>query len=257
MGTLLKTAMRIKGGLIKRSFDQATKDPQATQTKLLLDILRNSRETEYGEKHAFSRITNADAFAKTVPLNTFSDLAPYVERMKNGQRNILTADPPFMFNLTSGTTDKPKYVPITPRGMTLTARLSHQWLYRALQDHPSFLDRSILFISGAPTEGRTPSGIPYGSASGMIYKNLPRVLHRTFALPFVLSEIKDYDLRYYVMVRIALEQELSFVVTPNPATLIKIAEAGIRRQSEIVRSIHDGVLFGTWPFDISREDSVF
>ena len=255
MGTLLKAVMRIKGGLIKRSFDQATKDPQITQTKLLLDILRNNRETEYGKEHAFSRITTADAFIKRVPLNTFFDLAAYVERIKNGQRNILTAEQPFMFNLTSGTTDTPKYVPVTQRGMTLTARLSTQWLYRALQDHPSFLDLSFLFMSGAPVEGKTPSGIPYGSASGMIYKNLPRVLHGSFAVPFVVSKIKDYDLRYHVIVRISLEKEISCIVTPNPTTLIRITETGIQRQEELIRSIQDGVLFSTRCFDISENDS--
>ncbi len=255
MGTLQKTVIRIKGCMIKRSFDRATKHPQAAQTKLLLDILRNNRDTEYGKEHAFSRITDADEFAKTVPINTFSDLAPYVERMKNGQRNILTADQPVMFNLTSGTTDKPKYLPITRRGMALTASASSQWLYRGLKDHPSFLDHSLLCISGSPVEGMTRSGIPYGSASGMIYRALPRVLRRSFVLPPVLSEINDYALRYYVMARIALEKEISLIATPNPTTLIKIVETGIQHQEEIVRSIHDGVISCTWPFDRSREDS--
>lgn len=255
MGTLLKTAIRIKGGIIKRFFDRTTKDPQAAQAKLLLDILKNNQNTQYGQEHTFSRITDANTFSKAVPISSFSDLAPYVEKMKNAEKNILTADQPFMFNLTSGTTDKPKYVPITQRGMALTTGTSHQWLYRALRDHPSFLNHSILCISSAPVEGKTQSGIPYGGASGVMYQALPSVLHPSFALPSVLTEIKDYDLRYYVMARIALENEVSFVVTPNPTTLIKIAETGIQYQEEIVRSIRDGVICCAWPFERTSEDS--
>lgn len=217
--------------------------------------MRSNRETEYGKEHAFSEMTDADTFAKRVPVNTFSGLAPYVERMKDGERNVLTADQPVMFNLTSGTTDQPKYLPVTQRGMALTAGAASQWLYRALEDHPSLLDHSFLCISSASVQGRTRSQIPYGSASGMIYRNLPHVLRRSFALPFAVSDLRDYALRYYVMARIALGKELSFIATPNPTTLIKIAETGIQHEEEIVRSIHDGFISCTWPFDLSREDS--
>ena len=254
MGQLLKTATWIKGGLIQRSFDSATMDPETTQATLLTAILKKNQETQYGREHGFSQITTPDTFTRTVPINTFSDLSPYIERMKRGERNILTADQTVLFNLTSGTTDKPKYVPVTKGGMALTANRSHQWLYRAMQDHPAFLDHSIICISGASIEGKAESGIPYGSASGMMYESLPRALHGSFAIPFILSEIKDYDLRYYIMARIALEKEASFVVTPNPTTLVRLAETGIQYQEEIIRSIRDGVLYHTWPFEKSPND---
>ena len=256
MGTmLLKTDIRTKGGTIKRSFDRATKVPEITQGKLLSDILKCNQKTQYGEEHAFSRISDAGTFSRAVPICSFSDLAQYVEKMKNAEKNILTADQPFMFNLTSGTTDKPKYVPITQGGMKLTANTSYQWLCRALRDHPSFLNHSILFVAGAPVEGQTRSGIPYGSASGMMCQALPDVLHPSYALPFALAKIKDYDLRYYVIARIALENEVSFVLTPNPGTLIRIAETGIQHQEDIVRSIRDGVMCSAWPLERTPEDS--
>lgn len=255
MRQLLKTAMWLKGSLIQRSFDRATRDPQTVQTTLLADILKNNQKTQYGQECGFSQIATPDTFARTVPINTFSDLSPYVERMKKGGRNILTHDQPVLFNLTSGTTDKPKYVPITKKGSALVADTLYQWLYRVLQDHPTFADHSIICISGASIEGKTESGIPYGSASGMMYESMPRVLHRSLALPFLLSEIKDYDLRYYVMARIALENDVSFIVTPNPTTLIKLAETGIRHQEEIIRSIRDGILSCAWSGQKSPEDS--
>lgn len=255
MGRLLKTATWIKGGLIQRSFDQATRDPQSAQARLLAHILRKNQETQYGKEHSFSHITTPDLFARTVPIKTFLDLLPYVERMKRGERNILTCDQPVLFNVTSGTTDKPKYVPVTQEGITLTANRSHQWLYRVLKDHPSFLDHSTICVSGSAIEGKTEAGIPYGSASGMMYESLPRVLHRSFALPFLLSKIKHHDLRYYVMARLALEHEASFVVTPNPTTLVKLAETGIRHQEDIIRSMHDGILFCTGSFETTPQDA--
>ena len=242
MGRLLRTAIRIKGGFIQRSFEHAVQNPQAAQTALLLDILRHNQGTLYGREHEFPQIASPEKFAQTVPVNTFDDLSPYVERIKAGERNILTSDRPVLFNLTSGTTSSPKYVPVTSKTLALAARTSHQWLSRALRDHPAFLDHSILCISGAAVEGKTESGIPYGSASGMMYESMPRVLHRSFALPFALSGIKNHDLRYYLMTRIALEKEISFIVTPNPTTLVKLSETGIQHQEEIIRAISNGVI---------------
>lgn len=255
MGVLLKAATRVRGNMAMRALDRATRDPEAVQTRLLLSVLRANRDTEYGKTHAFSHIANAESFARQTPIIAFPDIADHVERMKNGDKNILTADPPFMFNLTSGTTDKPKYIPITQRGMSLTASASAQWLNRALRDHPSFLDHSFFCITGAPVEGTTGSGIPYGSASGMIYRNLPRALRGSFVLPFVLSNIRDYSLRYYVMARVALEKRVSFAVTPNPTTLIRIAETAVEFQEEIVRSIHDGTVRSRQSSRTSLEDN--
>jgi hypothetical protein len=255
MGMLMKTAIRIKGASLQRSFDRATRDPQRAQRDLLLGILGHNRRTAYGTEHDFASVSSPQEFASAVPINDYADLAPYVDRMKAGETNILTADQPFMFNLTSGTTDKPKFLPITHRGQNLTAGVSRQWLYRALQDHPALLDRAVMIITGSPAEGMTPSGIPYGSASGMIYKTLPGILHSSFVLPSALSEVRNYDLRYYLMARLALEHEVSFVATPNPTTLMAIARMAVRYQEEIVRSIRDGVLSQGWPFDIEGEDT--
>ena len=253
--TPLKSVTRDKGGTITRLFDRATTRLQAAQRELLLDILKRNRATEYGKEHFFSRLSDATAFTRAVPVNTFSDLAPYVQKMKEGRRDILTSGKLCRFNLTSGTTDEPKYVPVSRTGMTREAAATIQWLYRALRDHPSFLDHSVLCVTGALVEGSTPCGVPCGSASGMLYRSLRSLSPRSFALPPVLSEIKDYALRYFLTARLALEKEVSFVVTPSPATLVRIAEVGIRHQQEIVRSIHDGVLARWESFDRSREDS--
>lgn len=254
MGSLLAMSVRLRGVLFRRAFERATHDPQAAQAKLLQDILSHNRETEYGRKHSFSKLKNGKAYAAAVPIKTFSDLAPDVEKMINGQENILTADQPVLFNITSGTTDKPKFIPVTKKGRDLIASATLLWFQYALKNHPEFLDRSCLIVTGAAVEKITASGIPCGSASGMIHSGMPGILRRSFVLPTELSEIRNYDLRYYLIARLALEQQISIAATPNPGTLLKIAEAGICHKDELVRAIHDGVLFRNLPLPLEGED---
>ncbi len=254
MGHLLKTAVRLTSGAIQRSFDQDAAAPEQAQLNLLRRILHANRKTRYGRQYGFARISDADAYAAAVPLVTFEDLADDARRMRAGEPDVLTAGRPVMFTLTSGTTATPKYVPLTRAGMRASARASRLWLVRALQDHPDFLDGAVLCIAGAAVEATTPSGIPAGSASGMMYRALPRALHRSFVLPFMLSEIQDYAVRYRVMARLACERNPSFVVTPNPSTLIKLAETCVREQEAIIRAINDGEILSPLPANGAPDD---
>ncbi len=57
------------------------------------------------------------------------------------------------------------------------------------------------------------------------------------------------------MARLSFEKDVSFIATPNPTTLIKVAETGIRYQEEIIRSINDGCLFTILDFPINADDA--
>ncbi len=255
MGKLLRTFVRLEGSFLKHSFDKLTKAPHITQKEYLLQILKRNKSTEYGHKYNFANICSEEDYQKGVPVNRYQDLEPYIEKIINGYKNVLTVAMPFMFNLTSGSSDKPKFIPVTNMTKKRIALLTYQWLYRTLIHHPSFLDKFNLTITSPAVEGKTQAGIPYGSASGLLYKNLPRIMRSSYVLPFIVSDIQSYDLRYYVMARLALEKDISVICTPNPTTLIKLAEIGIQYQEEVIRSIQDGCLFTRLDFEINANDA--
>jgi len=255
MGILLRSFVKLEGSFLKHSFDRLTKAPHVAQREYLFQVLKRNRSTDYGQKYDFANIGTEEDYQRGVPINRYHDLEPYIEKIINGNKNVLTAEMPFMFNLTSGSSDKPKFIPVTNTTKKRTALLMHQWLYRALLNHPSFLDRFTLNITSSAVEGHTQSGIPYGSASGLLYKNLPRIMRSSFVLPFMVSDIQSYDLRYYIMARLAFEKDVSVICTPNPTTLLKLAEIGMQYQEEIIRSIQEGRLFTRLDFEINTNDS--
>jgi len=242
MGILLSSIIRASGALDRRAFAWDTRYPGQAQKDFLLRLLEKNKNTRYGERYAFSSIASEKDFRDNVPVVDYSDIEPYIEQIKTGSRNVLTGEPVLMFNMTSGTTARPKYIPLTRQGQKRTGRLMRQWLSHALADHPSLLGKSFLSITGAAVEGRCGCGIPFGSASGMINSTLPLTLRSSFAIPAAVAEIADYDSRYYVMARFAFAKSISFIATPNPLTLVKLAETAIGRQEEIIRTVHNGWL---------------
>ena len=240
MGKLVKTLIRMKGYGLARKLDRAAEHPQAAQNTFLLRLMKTNANTAFGRDHGFATIRTEADYRRQVPIRDYEGLRPYVNRIIAGEQAVLTAAAPSMLNMTSGTTGEPKYIPVTPESMRRASGFSLEWIYRALQDHPSFLDGAFVGIVSRAIEGRTPLGLPYGSASGMLYQRIPGPIRSTYAIPYAVSEIKDYDRRYFVAARLALARRVSYIGTPNPSTLIRLAETAIRNAEAIVRAIHDG-----------------
>src|SRR5579871_4289360 len=95
-------------------FDAATREPERTQTHKLLDIVRRNADTEYGRRYGFASIASVKDFQRNVPPTEYDVLEPLVERVRNGEPNVLTSERPAMFATSSGTTGRAKYIPVTP-----------------------------------------------------------------------------------------------------------------------------------------------
>ena len=240
MGILVKTIIRMKGYGLARKLNLAAERPHAAQNTFLLRQTRANANTAFGKDHGFAAIRTEADYRRQVPIRDYEGLRPYVNRIIAGEQAVLTAAAPRMLNMTSGTTGEPKYIPVTPESMRLASSFSLEWIYRALQDHKGFLDGAFAGIVSRAIEGYTPSGLPYGSASGMLYKRIPGPIRSTYAIPYAVSEIKDYDRRYFVAARMALARRVSYIGTPNPSTLIRLAETALNNAQAIVRAVRDG-----------------
>ncbi|MBQ7678000.1 MAG: GH3 auxin-responsive promoter family protein [Lachnospiraceae bacterium] len=96
-------------------FREDTKDPMKVTSDLLLGLLEDNKDTEYGKKYDFAGIKTIEDYQKKVPVITYDDIAVELERMMAGERNILTAYPYDHMNETSGTVGVPKVVPMTEK----------------------------------------------------------------------------------------------------------------------------------------------
>ena len=82
------------------------------QDRLLERLLTRNALTEFGELYGFGKISGYEQFRRTVPLSVFADYDQSFNRIIRGERNILTADPPVFYNISSGTTGESKYSPL-------------------------------------------------------------------------------------------------------------------------------------------------
>lgn len=230
-------------------FQQCALAPRQTQEELLFGLIRENQRTAFGREHGFDRINSIDDYRKQVPIADYERFRPYIDRLKDGEPHMLTNEPPLMFTMTSGSTGEPKLIPVTLSTRASHAALTQLWYGRAFADHPGCAGGKVFGLVGAAEEGRTPSGTPYGAASGLIYKSSPPWIQQTHALPYEITAIKDFAAKYYTAMRLGLEQNVTFLGTPNPSTILRLVETADRFKQEIVRDIRDGALSSR--FDIA------
>ncbi|MFA5085283.1 MAG: GH3 auxin-responsive promoter family protein, partial [Candidatus Omnitrophota bacterium] len=223
-------------------FDLCAIDPAKTQKKLLFGIIKKNRNTLYGKKYGFSSIKTVEDFQKKVPVNNYESLRPYIKKILRGEHGVLTKDKAIFFGITSGTTNRPKFIPVTKYSRRQKSKVMSVWLYRVLTDHPEALKGKALVIMSPAVEGYAPSGVPYGSESGDAYKNMPSLVKDHYALPYEVFCIKDYEARYYTMLRIGIEANVTNISTMNPLTILVLCQKINRYAKDIIEDIGKGSL---------------
>jgi hypothetical protein len=237
-----RLVLEVRDGARMAAFERACADPAAAQAGLLARILARNAGTAFGRAHAFASIASPADYANALPVSGYEAFRPYVERLLRGERAVLTADAPWICQRTSGTTAQPKLIPASRAWSGEMASLTRLWMLGALHDHPAAAAGRALIVTSPAIEGRTPGGMPVGSASGLTGQRVPWVVRRLFAVPSAVALVEDPDQRYFLTMRIALQHDVTVIGTPNPTTLIRLAEVARGRADGLLDAIAGGSL---------------
>ncbi len=243
MGAIASILIRAIGRASAKRFLSAAKDPVGTQKRKLLEIVTKNAETEYGRAHAFRAVQSLSDWQAAVPVITYEDIKKQVERVTRGEKNVLTVEDPVMFARTSGTTGDAKYVPVTPtcQGRDHSDQM-RTWFHHASAAHPGIFRGKVVSLVSPAVEGHAPSGVPFGSTSGAIYKNMPGFVRSTYLVPYSLFEVEDYEAKYYTIMRLGLGADVTFVATANPSSIIKMCEIANQHADALLKDLHDGTV---------------
>ena len=105
------------GKIVFKSIAKYSQIPGETQEKLLMSIIEKNKNTEYGKKIGFDKIHSIEDFQKIVPLTTYDDYADYVDRMIDGEENLIMASKCHRYCSSSGSVGRPKILPKSGRDL--------------------------------------------------------------------------------------------------------------------------------------------
>lgn len=202
-----------------------TERPDAVQRRLLSTILSSQRDTQFGRRYRFASIRSYEEFIQAVPVLEYEDLRQDIEGQEQSGELLLNAEQPVHYVQTSGTTGKPKYVPLIQSAIDWIGQYQRLFSYAQWVGVPGIYGGSVLVVAGQSIEGRLPGGAPYGSMSGLMNEGLPRAIRGKSVLPDGILRVADYRLKYLRMAACALAGgALSVLATPNPSTIFKLLD---------------------------------
>ena len=102
----------------QRELEKHQNEGEALQRAVLAQLLSKAKNTEYGRKHAFDVTKSYDDFVGHVPVNTYEELKGDIDRMRQGEADVLWPGRVKWYAKSSGTTnDKSKFIPVSQEGL--------------------------------------------------------------------------------------------------------------------------------------------
>jgi hypothetical protein len=234
------------------AFLRQTAHAQDVQRARLLELVARHAGSQFGRDHHFSEIKSAADFRRRVPIRGYEGHEPYIARVRQGEISALfgPGTEVLMFAMTSGTTAKPKTIPVTRESLRNYRAGWTIWGMMAFDAHPEILDRGlqpILQLVSNWRETTTECGIPCGAITGLTAHMQNILVRTTYCMPPVTMHVKDIEAKYYLALRLSIARNLGAIMAANPSTVLAIARLGDREKDRLIRDVADGTIDPKWP----------
>lgn len=180
-----------------REIDYFRRHPHEVQQQQYARLLKAGERTAFGREHGIYAGMPYEEFCRRVPVMEYADLAPYVERIRGGEKRVTWPGKVGWFAKSSGTTSAAaKLIPLTREGLQdshLRGPLDVAALYTHLYPNGGAYLGKTLILGGSKKLERRGDTIPIGDLSSILIDNTPalggllREPHKNIAL------LADFD----------------------------------------------------------------
>lgn len=157
--------------------EQWLTQPINAQREVLQDLVTHGQYTEFGRKYGMDKLFSLRKFKQTIPIHEYEDIKPYIERLMQGEQNILWDTPVNWFAKSSGTTgSKSKFIPVTQESLEdchyqgAKDVLTFYYLFNPESD---LLTGKGLVIGGSHNLSQHNENAFYGDLSAVLLQNSP------------------------------------------------------------------------------------
>jgi len=176
-------------------------------------LIETARHTQYGQQHHFKQINSYSDFQRLVPIVHYEELYPWIEKIRQGEKNVLWPGQIRWMARSSGTTnDKSKFIPVTPEAL-------RQCHYRGGADvlllYFKNTPKSRLFsgktftLGGSHQIDRSGHRIRCGDLSAILLQNIPRWADYFRTPPRKIALIADWEIKTERMLPLVARQNVT------------------------------------------------
>jgi phenylacetate-coenzyme A ligase PaaK-like adenylate-forming protein len=196
------------------------KRPFEVQEAIWRSLIEKAKGTEWGRKYRFDTIRSIEDFQQRIPLQTYEDLKPYIDRARSGEKNVLWRGGTHWFAKSSGTTgNKSKFIPVTAEalaGCHYRGGRDVLAVYTRQHPHTGVFTGKTLTLGGSHRIDNPDSRTFYGDLSAVMIENMPRWANFLRTPPKEIALWSDFDKKVEKIAEIAVRQQVvSFAGVPS------------------------------------------
>lgn len=230
-------------------------NPLEAQREVLQDLVTSAQYTEFGRKHHFHDLFNIKSFKEAVPIHEYEDIKPYIERIMQGEQNVLWNTPVYWFAKSSGTTsDKSKFIPVSDESLQdghYKAAKDVLTTYYQFNPNSELLTGKGLVIGGSHTINPMNDEAQFGDLSAVLLQNSPFWGHWLRTPDLSIALMDEWESKIEKIANSTIKENVTSVSGVPTWTLIlfkRILEiTGKQKISEVWPSLelymHGGVSF--------------
>ena len=187
-------------------------NPVQTQQNVFKDIIRQAKKTKFGIDHHFDSINTFQDFSKKVPVRDYEALKPYIDRVVQGEENVLWKGKPLYFAKTSGTTSGAKYIPLTKESMPFHIEAARNAILHYIHEtgNADFVTGKMIFLQGSPIL-EEKNGIQLGRLSGIVAHFVPKYLQKNRMPTFETNCIEDWETKVDAIVEETFHEDMTVI----------------------------------------------
>ncbi len=195
----------------KKIYQWASK-PIEAQQKVFENLIQNAKSTAFGKDHQFETIKTYQDYQSNVSVKDYEQLKPYIERVKQGESDVLWPGKPLYFAKTSGTTSGAKYIPLTKASIPfqIAAAKEALLLYIANTGNANFVDGKMIFLQGSPIVDEI-NGIKTGRLSGIVAHYVPSYLQKNRMPSWEVNCIEDWETKVNAIVTETVHEDMRLI----------------------------------------------
>ncbi len=173
-------------------------NPKPHQLKILLKHCKRAAQTEFGRAHGFDQIETYEDFKSQVPLRSYADFEPYLERMRKGARDVLWPGLVPYYGQSSGsssTAAQHKFLPISLEQIRWQKKAAFDLVarYVTLTGDKNFPGGFSLGLFPPSLLKSESPGVSVGSNPGIMLRHVPAAAKFLTIPQPPVRDIADYD----------------------------------------------------------------
>jgi len=188
------------------------KNAVQAQERQLMKLVRQAKDTAFGRDHDFDGIRNYNDFKKRVPIRDYELLRHYIDRVVDGETDVLWKGKPQYFAKTSGTTSGVKYIPISKESMPEHIKAARNTLLTYIHEtgRADFVNGKMIFLQGSPVL-KKKNGINIGRLSGIVANLVPAYLQKNRLPSYETNCIEDWEQKVDAIVEETFKEPMTLI----------------------------------------------